>query len=364
VLRALSRSADTSSEQDAIPGQIVGVWASDLGLDAQAVARAAQAQLLVAAPLPALTLELVVLEVPAERVDERLAQLRAAFPQATFGPQLVYSPQQDAAASAAPVHYALHLIRAPDPPPALPAPVTIGVVDGLPPPDLALAASVERIPLQSPDAVSTHAAAVGCVLACAPAGGLTGLARGARLVFAGVLKRAGERERSDTATVARALDVLAARRVAIVHMSLGAGSADAVLSRVVERLLPHIRAFVAAAGNGAKRAPPYPASQTGVIAVAAVDARAKPWRDGTRGTHIALAAPGVDVWLPVAGGRYFTGSSYAAPFVTAALAHLLAKDKPATAASLCAHALDVPPAGRDDATGCGVLQWPKDDASR
>ena len=39
-----------------------------------------------------------------------------------------------------------------------------------------------------------------------------------------------------------------------------------------------------------------------------------------RGDHIDFAAPGVDVFVPVGGGRYLTGTSISAPFVTALIA--------------------------------------------
>ncbi len=97
--------------------------------------------------------------------------------------------------------------------------------------------------------------------------------------------------------------------------------------------LPRVRAFVAAAGNGGpKEKSPYPAAYPGVIAVAAVDAEARPWAGGTRGEYILFAAPGVDVWLPVGQGRYFTGTSYAAAFVTAWVAQRLARGQPVDAA--------------------------------
>jgi hypothetical protein len=83
------------------------------------------------------------------------------------------------------------------------------------------------------------------------------------------------------------------------------------------------------------------------------DAAAQPWPQGSRDQAILVAAPGVDLWLPVGGGRYFTGTSYAAPFAAAWIARRLARGQPADAAALCATAQDLPPAGRDDATGCG-----------
>ena len=69
----------------------------------------------------------------------------------------------------------------------------------------------------------------------------------------------------------------------------------------------------------ATAAPPrYPAAFDYAIAVTAVDAALEPYDRAPRGEHIDVAAPGVDVFVPA--GGYMTGTSIAAPFVTAAIA--------------------------------------------
>ncbi len=85
--------------------------------------------------------------------------------------------------------------------------------------------------------------------------------------------------------------------------------------------------IVAAAGNGGpKAAPAYPAAYNDVIAVTAIDRAKRAYRRAGRGEHIDLAAPGVDVWTAasVPGARAKTGTSFATPFVTAAVALLKA----------------------------------------
>lgn len=350
----------TRDNPDDIPGHIVAVWDASAALDPATLATSVQGELLASHELPAVGLQAIVLRVPTTHTPTALETLRTQYPDATFGPQRVYVLWGPAGDATGAVHYALALLHAPSPPPPLPAPVRIGIVDGWPDPSIGLHASaIALLPLVAEPAGADHATAVACILACAPMAGLGGMARGAHLVFAAVLHQDGSgRLRSDTITVARALDALLSRGVDIINISLGSAP-DSVLQRVVERVLPRVGALVAAGGNaGPNGRPPFPATHPGVIAVAAVDADGQPWSHGTRGGHIAVAAPGVDLWLPVGGGRYFSGTSYAAPFVTAALATLRARGKPIGLDVLCAWAIDLPPAGRDDATGCGLLQWP------
>jgi hypothetical protein len=98
-----------------------------------------------------------------------------------------------------------------------------------------------------------------------------------------------------------------------------------------------------------------------VLAVAAVDARRKPDPAGNRGDYIAFAAPGVQVWVPTPdGGRFDSGSSFAASFVTAAVvAELmvgLPPDRAQLEKKLAAEAIDLGRVGRDPIFGWGLLQ--------
>src|SRR3546814_4413372 len=96
----------------------------------------------------------------------------------------------------------------------------------------------------------------------------------------------------------------------------------------VERARAGGMRLVAAAGNeGPHAAPVFPAGYPSVLAVTAVDASLQPYRHANRGDYIDLAAPGVDVWSARRGqgGRYNSGTSFAAPFVAAAAALVLAQ---------------------------------------
>jgi minor extracellular protease Epr len=99
-----------------------------------------------------------------------------------------------------------------------------------------------------------------------------------------------------------------------------------------------------------------------VIAVAAVDARGRPYASNNRGSYIEIAAPGVDIWAAhVSGGEAFwTGTSFAVPFVTAAIAREVSRGTVRNINDarhfLAASARDLGARGRDPVYGHGLLQ--------
>ena len=84
--------------------------------------------------------------------------------------------------------------------------------------------------------------------------------------------------------------------------------------------------LVAASGNSGDATRYYPACLDGVIAVGSVGADSSPSAFTTRGDHVDLCAPGERIVSTGIGGlQVNTGTSFAAPFVTAACALLLAR---------------------------------------
>jgi len=84
--------------------------------------------------------------------------------------------------------------------------------------------------------------------------------------------------------------------------------------------------LVAASGNNGEVTKYWPAAYPGVVAVGAVGASARPTAFSTRGDHVALCAPGERVFtLALDGYQLATGTSFAAPFVAAAAALLVAR---------------------------------------
>lgn len=138
------------------------------------------------------------------------------------------------------------------------------------------------------------------------------------------------------------------------NMSFG-GAATKLLQRAVDTLDQREIRLVAAAGNGGRGAAPvYPAAYGPVRAVGALDLKERLWVGSNRGEYIAYAAPGVDLWLPNARGEghFVSGTSYAAPWVTAAaaLASSAQWAKPSTLAR------DLGKPGRDSEFGYGLVQ--------
>ena len=213
-------------------------------------------------------------------------------------------------------------------------------------------------------APANHGTATAALLvAHAMPSGLTGLLPSAQLYAANIFRnRAGKQVDTTAEWIAFALDWLAGQGVSIVNMSLG-GPRNLLVEVAVLRLQERGIAVVAAAGNGGEHSPPvYPAAQPGVVAVTAVDAKLDVYRNATRGDYIAFSAPGVDIWTasPNRDGIYVSGTSYATPFVTAALANARIAHPntswPALQRQLQEKARDLGAPGKDPVFGWGLVQ--------
>lgn len=194
-------------------------------------------------------------------------------------------------------------------------------------------------------------------------GEVEGMLPGAKLLAAGVFRQRSSKDIDTTAdAVIQALDWLATERVAVINLSLG-GPRNLIVEAAVQRILGAGIAVVAAAGNGGPDAKPvYPAAQDGVIAVTAIDAKLKAYDRANRGDYISFAAPGVEVHTAAAAGGtvYVSGTSYAAPFVTAAVASMLSKkqDMQFVRKRLQETARDLGAPGKDPVFGWGLVQTP------
>jgi subtilisin family serine protease len=169
---------------------------------------------------------------------------------------------------------------------------------------------------------------------------------------------------ADAIALAGGLDWLARRNVEVVNLSLS-GEPNALVEIAIGRLSKRGVIFIAAVGNGGKAAAPgFPASLPDVIGVTAVDSDGVLYKNAPRGGEIDFAAPGVRIWSPSGGaaaGRYFSGTSFAAPFVTAAVALALQdgpRDGTALAQQLGRAARDLGDPGKDPAFGWGLIAAP------
>jgi hypothetical protein len=212
-------------------------------------------------------------------------------------------------------------------------------------------------------ASTEHGGAIASILVGRRPGGSTGLLPGAELAVANVFDADPDGTPvADVVALISGLDWLAGRGTSVINMSF-AGETNLVAALALRRAMARHAIVVAAAGNdGPIAPPPFPAAEPGVIAVSAVDSHSRPYADGNRGDYVQFAAPGVRIWTPgpTATGSYHTGTSFAAPFVTAAVAARLAEgasaDRDRLADSLAKTAIDLGEPGKDPVFGRGLIQ--------
>jgi subtilisin family serine protease len=288
---------------------------------------------------------LVQLRAPADKdLASALDALRSADPAGQFDYDHIYDPSGEVALKAASQSAAPQLVAVRD--------ARIGMIDGgvaRRHPVFADATLALKNVAGGGDAPPTpHGTAVASLLVGSD-DEFHGYAPGAKLFAADVY--GGQPGGGGVIEIARALDWLAQNDVTVVNISL-AGPDNKLLQQVVERFLTRGGVLVAAAGNGgAAAALSYPASYPGVIAVTSVDSRHHLQIDASVG-HALFAAPGVDIRAAKVdrGFAKFTGTSFAAPAVTARMALLVAKSDPKTATEalqlLRASAPELPGDGR------------------
>ena len=210
-----------------------------------------------------------------------------------------------------------------------------------------------------------HGTAVLSLLAGGPHGGIPGFIPDAEFFAANVFfsDERGDMA-ADTLSVLKALAWMKTFGVKIVNMSFS-GPRDELVAETIKKLSKAGIVFVAAAGNeGPTAAPSYPAAYPQVIAVTAVTKDMHNYRYANRGDHIDVAAPGVNIWTAMPGGRagYNTGTSFAAPHVTAILAveprEKLRQDKAGLLDGL--PVIDLGREGRDPVYGRGLLMAPSE----
>jgi subtilisin family serine protease len=155
------------------------------------------------------------------------------------------------------------------------------------------------------------------------AGIVARLAPDARLLIVRVLDAEG---RGDVMGVASGIEWAAAHGARVINLSLGMLSKSAAIAYQIAEADARGTVCVASAGNwGAEEPEEYPARDSHVLAVAAVDALglAAPWT--SFGDFVAVSGPGVAVRSAYVHGSYalWSGTSMAAPFLSGTAALLL-----------------------------------------
>lgn len=188
--------------------------------------------------------------------------------------------------------------------------------------------------------------------------GVAGLAPSASILPVRVLGPDGSGDHVD---IAAGITWAADQGADIINLSLGGEESSEVLASAVSYATAKGAIVVAAAGNSGfgSNAPVYPAAYDESIAVAAVGPDGSATAFSNTGTYVDIAAPGFAILstAPSDNYEYLSGTSQAAPYVSAALALLLSTglSRDAAVSRLYSSAKDAAPAGKDLATGNGVL---------
>lgn len=204
-----------------------------------------------------------------------------------------------------------------------------------------------------------HAHGTGVAGAIVSHGRLMGSAPAAHILAIRAFAASGKSAESTSYVILKGLDLAAAHGAQIVNMSF-AGPKDGLVERGLAALAARNILMVAAAGNAGPKSPPlYPGADSNVVAVSATDAKDKLFAASNRGSYVAVAAPGVDIFLPAPDDKYqiISGTSFSAAYVSGLAALILERNpglKPEDVrAILTRTARDLGPPGPDDQFGAG-----------
>jgi subtilisin family serine protease len=238
--------------------------------------------------------------------------------------------------------------------------VTIAVIDSgvdIKHPELANSVADSFDALGSSEGPHVHGTGIaGAIVAHAK---LMGSAPEARLLAIRAFGMGSKGAESTSYVILRGLDYAVEHGAQIINMSF-AGPKDPLIERGIAATAARGILMVAAAGNaGAKSPPLYPAANPNVIAVSGTDAQEKLFVASNRGNHIAIAAPGADIFLPAPDEKYqiTSGTSFSAAYVSGVAALMLERNpalKPNDIRALLTKtARDLGTPGRDDQFGAG-----------
>lgn len=157
-----------------------------------------------------------------------------------------------------------------------------------------------------------------------------------------------------------ALDWASAEGAQVINISL-TGPPNPVLETVVNDIAQDGALIIAAVGNsGPATKPGFPAAYDSVMGITAVDAAGAPYIYAARGAQVELSAEAVAI-EPGAGGEKLSGTSFAAPRISALAATLMRGQSAGDVrAGLRLLAADLGAPGRDDVFGYGAIPPPPD----
>lgn len=204
-----------------------------------------------------------------------------------------------------------------------------------------------------------HVHGTGIAGAIAAHGRLMGSAPEARIIAIRAFAGSQGGAESSTYVIIKSLNYAVLHGAQVINMSF-AGPKDMLIERGIAATAARDVVLVAAAGNAGPKSPPlFPAANPNVIAVSGTDSHDRLFTASNRGVHIALAAPGADIFLPAPDQKYqmTSGTSFSAAYVSGIVALLLERNpalKPnEVRALLTSTARDLGAPGRDDLFGYG-----------
>jgi subtilisin family serine protease len=238
--------------------------------------------------------------------------------------------------------------------------VTIAVIDSgidASHPELANTISDSFDALGSKEGAHVHG--TGIAGAIAAHGRLMGSAPEVRIIAIRAFGSTPGGAESSTYIIIKSLNYAVLHGAQIINMSF-AGPKDLLIERGIAATAARDVVLVAAAGNAGPKSPPlFPAANPNVIAVSGTDAQDRLFVASNRGPHVALAAPGTDIFLPAPDQKYqmTSGTSFSAAYVSGIAALVLERNpslKPnEVRAILTSTARDLGPPGKDDQFGYG-----------
>ncbi|WP_249123671.1 MULTISPECIES: S8 family serine peptidase [unclassified Bradyrhizobium] len=204
-----------------------------------------------------------------------------------------------------------------------------------------------------------HAHGTGIAGVIAAHARLMGTSPSANLLAIRAFGVAGSSAESTSFVLLRSLDYAVSKGARVINMSF-AGPEDPLLGKSLAAAAGKGVILVAASGNAGPKSPPlYPAADRNVIAVSATDASDRLFPASNRGSHIAIAAPGVDILTSAPDAKYqvTSGTSFAAAYISGLVALMLERNPALTASDvrgiLAKTAQDLGAPGRDDLFGAG-----------
>jgi Subtilase family len=174
----------------------------------------------------------------------------------------------------------------------------------------------------------------------------------------------GDGTRLESSEIAGGLLAAARAGRGVINLSLGSDVSDLSIELAVDEAVASGSLVVAASGNDGDRGSPlgYPAAYPHVTTVAATARSGAVAGFSSRSHYVDLAAPGDEIIVASALGqnwRQASGTSFSSPMVAAAAAWIWTARPELTAGQVAEvlrrSATDIAPAGRDQASGFGML---------